>query len=418
MKYFILFGLLILPFAIGHSECSNTNFCISEIDIVNLTGNSLDTISEKCFCIGGTDNGGTDNGGTDLGGTDNGGTDNNNTTVNDCLYNSSNFIDEHCENIPDNVYYSEQECANGELMPPIWRCTEIDNKNQTKSLYTWNPDFTRNVPWYNLLTNVNNAHDKYISFLNQWDFNKVMIYNGAIEWDSTIYEAGQLNFQSDCVNLFTRLNAEGIDINIVIYINDAINDLTGYENTVNVVKAVKNFNTAYPNARISGIHLDQEPNNVAVYSDLLATFDLMKAEVGDYPLTINSAIKPLWLTQLYTDGRPFFKSVIDKTDNSMLMAYSNNPATIRQWANTGLNYAIEVAKLLDIALETQIPSDNPPASDTLYYSITNGAHATQFLPLIAELNGEFTNDYSNYYGGLVIHHYSSYYHAINGVQPA
>ena len=52
-----------------------------------------------------------------------------------------------------------------------------------------------------------------------------MIYTGAIEWDIAVYETGQLNFQSDCVNLFTRLNAEGIEVDIVIYINDDINEI-------------------------------------------------------------------------------------------------------------------------------------------------------------------------------------------------
>lgn len=421
-KFIFLFGFLTL--VSGHTTSSN-QFCISGIDIYDQNNNLLDNIPNFCFNLNGETE--TDNCECYYGDCVNNvceciegytGADCSELIPIEqiCLFENGDFVNSLC-NVPSNIYYSQSECPNGELIAPIWKCenNNTEDNSISKALYTWNPDFTRSVPWYYLLTNVNNAHSRYINFLNEWGFNKVMIYNGAIEWDYQTYASGQLNYQSDCVSLFSQLNSQGIEVDIVIYINDDINNLNGYEKAVDVVKAVKAFNAAYPAARISGIHLDQEPNNIGVYGDLLATFDLMKAEVGNYPLTINSAIKPLWLTQLYTDGRPFFQSVIDKTDNSMLMAYSNNPTTIRQWANIGLNYADSVLKLLDIAVETQEPSDNPPASDTLYSSIADGAHSSQFIPLITELNGEFM-DYNNY-GGLVIHHYSSYYHAINGVQP-
>lgn len=367
---------------------------------------------------------------------------NDNTSSCDCS--NTQFTGKLC-NIPNDSYLSQTTCINQTthqqttLTPPIgnynYLCYPLNNlipppPQQSpiyKTLYTWNADYTKATPWYNLLNDVNNAHNLYIAFLKKYNFDRVIIYNGALEWDyTTSYALGVINFETSTRVLIEKLNANKIDVQIAFYVNDAVNNLVGYENAVKIVQAVINFNNKYPNAHISGIHSDQEPSSISVYPQLEAMLQFMTEYVTsqnlNYDLTISNAIKPSWLVGQYVNNKPFVNAVLNTTRDSMMMAYSNNLSTINSYIVNVLNAAIETNSYIHIGLETQKPSTNPTPQETIYTMIANNNNDNIFEPYLTTLfdlcQQVNVNNNRTVCTGITLHHYSSYFEALYNTQPS
>lgn len=213
--------------------------------------------------------------------------------------------------------------------------------------------------------------------------------------------------------LNATLHAKGVEIYALFDMNDGINDFTNYQRVTEVVDAVASFNQQHPDGAFDGLHLDHEPSDATVYPlliDLIALVQQRKQlDTLSVPFTI--AIKPLWLRENYTDGRPFFQTLLDVLDSAMFMDYSNNENSIANNGATFLRYAEQIHKPVEVGIETDVA---PPANETLGPLLTSDPDA--FYAMCSRLDAKFK--LFTAYDRFTIHHYRAYVTDLYGQPPA
>lgn len=281
-----------------------------------------------------------------------------------------------------------------------------------RGVYVWNADSSRGTPWPTL-AQTESLHSLLVAFCIEHNFNSVIIYNGAIEWDEATYAQKNINFQEGFRKLFKRLNDRGIKVGMAWYLNDEVNNLDNFEKAVLIVDAVDNFNKKYPESRIHSINGDQEPSNTAVYPQYLSMLQMMKNrrdELGaDFEIDVS--LKPLWLHQQF-NGQDMFKNVYNHIDSGMIMAYSSNFENTKSMATKTVNYAESVNKNSTVAVETDPRSGLESAS---YGTLIAGGQHDTFLGYLDTLDTMFENKEG--YHGTVVHAWSQYFKLLYGSEP-
>lgn len=311
----------------------------------------------------------------------------------------------------ENGYYYCQSIPSG-TRPEACSFEPVDSFFEERGVYVWNADSSLSTPWYTL-AQTDSLHDLLVAFCLEYNYTTAIVYNGAIEWDYTAYQLGDINFQSDFVKLYEKLNERGIKVSMAWYLNDQVNDLSNYERAVDIIDAVHNFNQAYPKSRIHSIHGDQEPSNPAVYVDYLIMLKRMqdrRDELGaDFKIEVS--IKPKWLNDCFA-GLDFYNYIFNYIDSGMMMAYSSNYATTKAWATEVVNFAELVNKNCTIAVETD---PRPGLTSDSYGGLIEGGGHNTFLGYLADLDTTF--DTKTSYHGPVVHAWASYFELLYNVQP-
>ena len=282
-------------------------------------------------------------------------------------------------------------------------------QEKARTLYVWNGDMTRRYDWYSLLQNVNNLHDTLINFCIEHGFTKVIIFNGTIEWDYAIYNSGVINYETNCKDLFTKLNNKGIKVALGWYLNDSVNNLNNWEKATSILDAVKNFNIKYPEARIQSIHGDQEPYKPELYEDYLNMNSLLKNHSKEINsgIKIGASIKPGWFSDY--KGKLMIDHVVETLDFGMIMAYSYIISDMKEYGNQALARGIP----MEIAVEVDPRQDLIDQNISFGQFIKNNPQA--FKDLLDECDQEWSTK-SNYLG-MVVHSFSHYFGLLNGHQP-
>lgn len=263
-----------------------------------------------------------------------------------------------------------------EYIQYICEYLELDadiNQNQTQELglYVWNGDNQK--PWWNLIAGIPPTNTDFINYMSLTNYTRTIIYNGALQWDS--YASGNISYKSGYSDLLCSL--ENTTNGILFYINDNVNDFTGYQAVTEFATAVNNFNLESV-CKISFVHMDQEPNNPSKYPLLIDSLRLLR-ETLDSSVLLELSIKPLWL-----HNSTLMNEILEYADDIVIMAYSNTLSGIVDiLSNVTFN------KKYYIAIEMTKPGTKGlPASDTMY-----GNNPYVIISQIAEIFGDSVKGY-------------------------
>jgi hypothetical protein len=102
---------------------------------------------------------------------------------------------------------------------------------------------------------------------------------------------------------------------------------------------------------------------------------------------------------------------LDVLGEATLMAYNNNPATVKSLAAPLLEYAGKVGKRAEVAIETGRYNAAPEET----YADLVESDPQKFFAIVAELAAAFARQKS--FERLVIHAYAAYFHALHGLNP-
>jgi hypothetical protein len=277
-----------------------------------------------------------------------------------------------------------------------------------KAIYVWNVGdlghhwWDWDAPNIELLVSVCVAHG----------FKRAIVFIGSAQWDwQQYFQVNKIPHEERFVMLFAALRQAGVTPYAAFYLNDAPNDVTGWERAADVVLAIHNFNRAYPDSAVAGIDGDQEPTTIGTeFLSMNAAQRARRDELGTN-LTLTASLKPGWLRGRFDDS-PMASLAMEDMDAGMIMAYSSKPKLSMRFGDEALALAAPAARELWVALET---SPRAPASDTFWELASNDNSG--FLGLVADMDSHYrAHDHAEAYQGIVIHDYEGFFEAMYGVK--
>ncbi|CAL6050389.1 Conserved_hypothetical protein [Hexamita inflata] len=265
-----------------------------------------------------------------------------------------------------------------------------------------------------LISNYNRAFDNLLEFAIYHGFKQLYLFAGSVEWDwEYSFSVHRLPEHDFFVEQLKKLYANNIEVNLVVYLNDDVNNLANWERIKDVAETIKVVNEVVP---VKTLHLDQEPSQPQQYEALI---NMLSMANSIYPTS--STVKPLWTRQKMEDVALFFSEafnktisarntesetkfeyfvdmVINATDSSEMMAYSNEYAKIRSLSQFYVERTKIFGKPGTNIVETGFINQLPEA-ETLHYQFQK--NPDEFF--------EFVSDMSKTYGTVVVHDYMQYY---------
>lgn len=286
-----------------------------------------------------------------------------------------------------------------------------------KTLYVWNASTMKPTPresnHHGVYTNQNNTRDRLAKFVKLHGFSKVYFFVGAIEWEwDSVFGKHTLHDEDDLALTVSALREAGADVHAMWYLNDDPNSLSNFKRAADIVETVHAYNERHPKAKLSGVHCDQEPSRPDAYADLKAMFELQVERNKELKagLTVGASLKPLWLRETW-QGRKLFEHLVDVLDETTLMAYNNNPATVKKLAAPLLAYSGKVGKPVEIAIETG--THNAAEEETFAGAIEQDPE--RFFEIVGDLADHFGRQ--DAFERIVIHAFSQYFKVLHAVEP-
>ncbi|TNJ26306.1 hypothetical protein GMRT_13341 [Giardia muris] len=278
--------------------------------------------------------------------------------------------------------------ALGNIYPGYEEYAEI-----RKGLYVWShhtANRLNGVPSWIVLTQNNHGEmQRLVDFCKMQGVDKVLLFAGSVEWEyDDYYSRGVFPYHEDLLFNVRFLQTQGLDVDLMVYLNDEPNNLTAYERMEEVAQIVKKLNKEGTN--IGSLHIDQEPSKQNQYKKLLEMLSLSRQQCP-----IGVSLKPQWVRERLTDITAFFTIddvrhlpefkdfqptkettfsdlVLMVAPNSTMMAYSNEPDTILSLGRQALDSASRVGLTrLDIAMETGFVNNLPEEETTHYWIQAN-----------------------------------------------
>lgn len=175
--------------------------------------------------------------------------------------------------------------------------------------------------------------ENFVKFVRDQRFKRIYIYIGCMQWDADnllqgkLYSAGD----SDIEELIPRMRKLGVEVELVMYVNDGVNNMNRYEEVETVAQKIK---AKQSKLDFSTLHFDQEPSSIAVYPKLLDMFDRVHRHIR-----VSTTLKPKWLYDKVSSFKEYFNStyyekfkdcetmadaIMKVVDSVDLMAYSSS----------------------------------------------------------------------------------------------
>lgn len=210
------------------------------------------------------------------------------------------------------------------------------------------PTLSLGVWWW-----TNSNTDQYLNFAKSMGVNEIYYSNSAL--DDNTYEFVQ------------KAIKQGFKVYALFGEKEWINDQTELNN---LIEKYKVYQATYPNAKLSGIHLDIEPHQFADFSsntnEYLTKFvQLVKNIVNNNPdITFDFDI-PAWFDKndeayLVTIGettKPAYQHIIDIANRTFVMSYRDTAQSAINFAKNELDYAKLQGKKIAICFETGASSE-------------------------------------------------------------
>lgn len=286
-----------------------------------------------------------------------------------------------------------------------------------KALYVWSASTAKPTPRTSnhaaITRNDDGLADRLAAFCKLHGFSRVHLFLGSAEWDwESQWKQHKLDDEDRMAATFKALRGHGLELHLMWYLNDEPNDLSNHKRAVDLVDTIAGFNKRHPDSRITGLHCDQEPDTTEAYASLKEMFELVAARNKELKagLELGAALKPLWLRQDW-QGRKVFQHLVDALDTATIMAYSNNPALVKQLAAPLLQYCEKAKKHAEVAIETG--SYNAAPEETFTKLVQD--EPAKFLETAAALAADLAK--AKGFDRLAIHDYSQYFRALYGVDP-
>jgi hypothetical protein len=257
------------------------------------------------------------------------------------------------------------------------------------------------------------------SFCRVHRFSEAIVFIGSVQWDwMDHFSHGQLPHQERFRALFAALRAAGVVPSAAYYLNDAVNDLSGFERAADIINSVVAFNRAFPGSALAGVEGDQEPTHVGpeyqrMNAAMFARRDALLGEGGG-KLVLTASIKPGWLRR-QLNGRPMAEAALEHLDKAMIMAYSRSVDLSLRWGDQALSMAAKLGRQLSVAVET---SPRAPTGDSFWKTLVGGnCGFCKFFNMVVDMDAHYSSGpYASAYRGFVVHDYEAYFEALYGVK--
>lgn len=199
--------------------------------------------------------------------------------------------------------------------------------------------------------NYKGSQDLFFDFCENKSIRVLYFYNAVWEWNKEDLDKAKPNIPDEAqfAKFVAAANKRGIQVWLMCYLWDNPNDprmkaAAEKQSIKRLAEAVHNFNIAHPKSPLAGIHLDQEPGDVAVYDDLLDSMKIAQEWVNKNSpdIIISQALRPRWRNQeIRWNGvtKPMNEHIMDTIGHAAHMSYNDNVKTVKNWLTPITDYA-------------------------------------------------------------------------------
>jgi hypothetical protein len=281
-------------------------------------------------------------------------------------------------------------------------------------------------PWRQLIRNDDGRADRLLDFCLLHGFQRIFLFIGSAEWESaSLYSQGMMPEDEALAALIRAFALYGVEVEGLAYLFDDPNASSELSTmAAELALAVASFNNRHPDARLAGLHLDQEPNRASVYPALLAALGAAHTVAQESGFRLSTTVKPSWVTE-EVDGSPMFWEVSKRVDAMTLMAYRRSASAVRALATPVMTRLGEAGRegVLDVAIETGWVAAEACCSFYDDISACPGCFLGDgYAAVSEELNAEALSVRSstgtNPMGVTVVHDYGQLYSSLYGLRPA
>ncbi len=326
---------------------------------------------------------------------------------------------------------------------------------ERRAMWVWNPvavtgtktenrswDPTPNAPrnaQARFYENYKGSQDLFFDFCENKSIRVLYFYNAVWEWHMADLDNATptIPHEADFANFVAEANNRGIQVWLMCYLWDDPDDsrmtITAQKQSIKrLAEAAHRFNIAHPTTPIAGIHLDQEPNDITVYDDLLDTLKIAQdwVDTNSPDIIISQALRPKWRNQnVAWNGitKPMSEHIMDTIGHGAYMSYNDNLTTVKSWLTPIINYTSANGKKISSGFEVNDLTGLWPNSDeeTWWEEIRNEPLASRFKvdtagPVTFEdAMHDIVDTYKKQagYDRQVIHSYADYFHHWFGEHP-
>lgn len=251
--------------------------------------------------------------------------------------------------------------------------------------------------------------ENFIRFVVDHKYSKVFLHIGRIQWNLDEFLNGELSNEGnmDAKQLIKKLKEKKIDVELCISLNDIPDDFENIDKLPQVANALSKLQKEL---KFTALHFDIEPNDPKNYETLLHMYEECRKIIK-----VSAVIKTKWLSesmnsleqyfnssdyfQQFKECETFAEAIVKVTDYSNIMAFSNDYNII--------NKNLDIYKNI---IKKYKKHDGKPILELEKVNKTYSSYQ-RYL----EDNKKFFNyfkDVSKKFGGVTIHHYTTWYQVL------